>query len=261
MFSFLRITAPRGPSTGPAKTVPVFLMAGIAMFVVMVAGSIVGSMVGSMAAHAEDPVPVEITTVGLVCDGQFEVITGGVDAQAEEMFDGPVHLVLVARDGDFVEVRMQAFERGLLMPEEIFTLGGGLAAAGLDMADAGQAGGLTPVVVDDSHVMSGMADMIDQDDLMVEITATDLDVMLTQSLESGPVIRARVDGKPLVPTRESIARTDMYLDRISGAVTVNWTDNRVRDHKLPGAIRAAKILLRDEKIFTGSCKPVAQRTF
>ena len=106
-----------------------------------------------------------------------------------------------------------------------------------------------------------MADMIDQDDLMVEITATDIDVMLTQSLESGPVIRARVDGKPLVPTRESIARTDLYLDRISGAVTVNWTDNRVRDHKLPGAIRAAKIQLRDEKIFTGTCKPVAQRTF
>jgi len=257
MFSFLRITAPMGLSTGLAKTVPASLMAGIAMFVVMVAGS----MVGSMAAYAEDPVPVEITTVGLVCDGQFEVITGGVDTQAEEMFDGPVHLVLVARDGDFVEVRMQAFERGLLMPEEIFTLGGGLAAAGLDMADAGQAGGLTPVVVDDSQVMSGMADMIDQDDLMVEITATDLDVMLTQSLESGPVIRARVDGKPLVPTRESIARTDLYLDRISGAVTVNWTDNRVRDHKLPGAIRAAKIQLRDEKIFTGSCKPVAQRTF
>ena len=100
--------------------------------------------------------------------------------------------------------------------------------------------------------MSGMADMIDQDDLMVEITATDIDVMLTQSLESGPVIRARVDGKPLVPTRESIARTDLYLDRISAAVTVNWTDNRVRDHKLPGAIRATKIQLSDEKIFTGT---------
>ena len=32
--------------------------------------------------------------------------------------------------------------------------------------------------------MSGMADMIDQDDLMVEITATDIDVMLTQSLKA-----------------------------------------------------------------------------
>ena len=257
MFSFLRITTPMEPATGRANTVPALLMAGIAMLGV----SMAGLMAVSIAAHAEDPVPVEITTVGLVCDGQFEVITGGVDTQAEEMFDGPVHLALAARDGDFVEVRMQAFERGLLMPEEVFTLGGGLAAAGLDMADAGQAGGLMPVVADDSRSMSGMADMIDQDDLMVEITATDIDVMLTQSLESGPVIRARVDGKPLVPTRESIARTDLYLDRISGAVTVNWTDNRVRDHKLPGAIRAAKIQLRDEKIFTGTCKPVAQRTF
>ena len=229
MFSFLRITTPMEPATGRANTVPALLMAGIAMLGV----SMAGLMAVSIAAHAEDPVPVEITTVGLVCDGQFEVITGGIDTQAEEMFDGPVHLALVARDGDFVEVRMQVFERGLLMP----------------------------VVADDSRSMSGMADMIDQDDLMVEITATDIDVMLTQSLESGPVIRARVDGKPLVPTRESIARTDLYLDRISGAVTVNWTDNRVRDHKLPGAIRAAKIQLRDEKIFTGTCKPVAQRTF
>ena len=47
----------------------------------------------------------------------------------------------------------------------------------------------------------------------------------------------------------------MYLYRISGEVPVNWTDNRVRDHKLPGAIPAAKIQLRDEKIFTGACKP------
>ena len=125
MFSFLRITTPMEPATGRANTVPALLMAGIVMLGV--------SMAVSIAAHAEDPVPVEITTVGLVCDGQFEVITGGVDTQAEEMFDGPVHLALVARDGDFVEVRMQAFERGLLMPEEVFTLGGVLAAAGLDM--------------------------------------------------------------------------------------------------------------------------------
>ena len=73
--------------------------------------------------------------------------------------------------------------------------------------------------------------------------------------------RRRVDGKPLVPTRESIVHTDLYLDRISGAVTVNWIDKRVRDHKLPGNIRAAKIQLRDEKVFTGTCKPVAQPTF
>ena len=162
------------------------------------------------------------------------------------MFDGPVHLALVARDGDFVEVRMQAFERGLLMPEEVFTLGGGLAAAGLDMADAGQAGGLMPVVADDSRSMSGMADMIDQDDLMVEITATDIDVMLTEP-ESGPVIGRGLMANRWCPPARAL-RTDLYLDRISGAVTVNWTDNRVRDHKLPGAIRAAKMQLRDEKI-------------
>ena len=96
MFSFLRITTPMEPATGRANTVPALLMAGIAMLGV----SMAGLMAVSIAAHAEDPVPVEITTVGLVCDGQFEVITGGVDTQAEEMFDGPVHLALVARDGE-----------------------------------------------------------------------------------------------------------------------------------------------------------------
>ena len=86
MFSFLRVTTPMEPATGRANTVPALLMAGIAMLGV----SMAGLMAVSIAAHAEDPVPVEITTVGLVCDGQFEVITGGVDTQAEEMFDGPV---------------------------------------------------------------------------------------------------------------------------------------------------------------------------
>jgi len=65
-------------------------------------------------------------------------------------------------------------------------------------------------------------------------------------------VNHRFDGKPLLPTRESITRTDLYLYRISGAVTVNRTDDCVRNHKLPGAIRAAKIQLRDEKIFTGT---------
>ena len=143
-------------------------------------------------------------------------------------------------------------------PEQVFALGGGMLAGSLDTADASQLGATMAVVLDDSSTSTLPAG---NDDLMVEITATDIDVMLTQSLESGPVIKARVEGRPLVPTRESVATTELYLDRINGEVTVNWTDNRVRDHKLPGAIRAVKVQLRNEKIFTGSCQPVAQRAF
>ena len=158
-------------------------------------------------------------------------------------------------------MRAQAYERGILVPEQVFTLGGGVHAGMTDTAYAGLVGQTAALVLNDSTITKAPAMPENPDDLMVEITATDMDVMLTQSLESGPEIRARVDGKPLVMTRESIATTELFLDRINGDITMVWTENRVRDHKVPGAIRAAKVQLRNEKTFTGSCKPVAQQTF
>jgi hypothetical protein len=224
-----------------------------AMFALLVAGS------GIALAEKSSPPPPKIT--GLVCDGTFQLVTGSVDSSTEETFDGPVHLVLVDREGDFVEVRAQAYERGILVPEQVFTLGGGVHAGMTDTADAGLVGQAAALVLNDSTITKVPAMPENPDDLMVEITATDMDVMLTQSLEGGPEIRARVDGKPLVMTRESIATTELFLDRINGDITMVWTENRVRDHKVPGAIRAAKVQLRNEKTFTGSCKPVAQQTF
>jgi hypothetical protein len=58
-------------------------------------------------AEKSPPPPPRIT--GLVCDGTFQLITGGVDSSAEDTFAGPVHLVLVDREGAFVEVRAQAY--------------------------------------------------------------------------------------------------------------------------------------------------------
>jgi hypothetical protein len=135
-----------------------------------------------------------------------------------------------------------------------------------DTADAGLVGQAAALVLNDSTVTRAAALPTAPDDLMVEITATDMDVMLTQSLESGPEIRARVDGKPLVLTRESIATKELFLNRINGDITMVWTENRVHDHKVhdhkvPGAIRAAKVQLRNEKTFTGNCKPLAQQAF
>jgi hypothetical protein len=197
----------------------------------------------------------------LVCDGTFQLVTGSADSSTEEIFDGPVHLVLVDREGDFVEVRAQAYERGILVPEQVFTLGGGVHAGMTDTAYAGLVGQAAALVLNDSTITKAPAMPENPNDLMVEITATDMDVMLTQILESGPENRARVDGKPLVMTRESIATTELFLDRINGDITMVWTENRVCDHRVPGAIRAAKGQLRIEKTFAGSCKPVAQQTF
>lgn len=274
MFSFLRTISRTGSGSNPAAdqgggtsvTTSAIVAAGIGLMGIAglsgLAG-IAGLASSTAAAQADTPEPAVLKTVGLVCDGSFQVITGGVDSAVEEVFDGPAHLALTMRDNDFVGVTVQTFERGILMPEQVFALGGGMLAGSLDTADASQsggtmAGGTMAMVLDDSSTSTLPAG---NDDLMVEITATDIDVMLTQSLESGPVIKARVEGRPLVPTREIVATTELYLDRINGEVTVNWTDNRVRDHKLPGAIRAAKVQLRDEKIFTGSCQTVAQRAF
>ena len=147
------------------------------------------------------------------------------------------------------------------MPEQVFTLGGCVHAGMTDTADAGLVGQAAALVLNDSTITKASAMPKNPNDLMVEITVTDMDVMLTQSSESGPEIRARVDGKPLFMTCESIATTELFLDRINGDITMVWTENRVRDDKVPGAIRGAKVQLRNEKTFTGSCKPVAQKTF
>ena len=75
------------------------------------------------------------------------------------------------------------------------------------------------------------------------------------------MLRAKVDGKPLVPTRERVATVDMRLDRLDGSLSLVWSENLVKDHKIPGAIRASKVRLRDEKTYDARCMPVRQRTF
>ena len=95
----------------------------------------------------------------------------------------------------------------------------------------------------------------------LEISATDEAITLHQTIERGPMMRARVDGKPLVPTRERVATVDMRLDRIDGSLSLVWSENLVKDHKIPGAIRASKVRLRDEKTYDARCMPVRQRTF
>ena len=166
-----------------------------------------------------------------------------------------MHVALVEREGQFVEVRLQAYEGDMKMPlqthalmieaedEAVTTMTAvpGLMTAG-KLAGAENARTVTPA-----------------DELKIDATADA--ITLHQSTERGPIIRARVDGKPLVPTRELVATVDMRLDRINGSLSLVWGESRVKDHKIPGAIRPSKVQLSDEKSYEAVCMPVRQRTF
>ena len=170
-----------------------------------------------------------------------------------------MHVALVSHEGQFVEVRLQAYEGDMKMPLQTFAL----------MT-------IPEEVPEDETVVAATAipGLITSDKLAgaenarqeipadsLKIDATDDAITLRQSTEHGPIIRARVDGKPLVPTREVVATVDMRLDRIDGSLSLVWGESRVKDHKIPGAIRPSKIQLRDQKTYEAVCMPVRQRTF
>ena len=170
-----------------------------------------------------------------------------------------MHVALVENEGRFVEVRLQPYEGDVRMPVQTYAL-----TEVRDDAPADESGG--DVAAIPGLVTSGKlagadnaAQQMPADDLRIDATADA--ITLSQSTERGPIIRARVDGKPLVPTREVVATVTMRLDRIDGSLSLVWGESRVKDHKIPGAIRPSKIQLRDEKSYDAVCMPVRQRTF
>ena len=74
-------------------------------------------------------------------------------------------------------------------------------------------------------------------------------------------LKARVDGRPLVPTREKVETVEMRLDRSSGDLSLVWGEASVRNHRRPGAIRTSKVRLHNEKSYQAVCMPVRQRAF
>lgn len=215
------------------------------------APSVLSSVMLSSAALA--------SSVGLVCDGEYRTQAESVDSVAEDMFGGTMHVALVENEGRFVEVRLQPYEGDVRMPIQTYAL-----TEVRDDAPADESGG--DVAAIPGLVTSGKlagadnaAQQMPADDLRIDATADA--ITPSQSTERGPIIRARVDGKPLVPTREVVATVTMRLDRIDGSLSLVWGESRVKDHKIPGAIRPSKIQLRDEKSYDAVCMPVRQRTF
>ena len=206
---------------------------------------------------AGGPAAAKSSAVALVCDGEFRLQTARIDGMDETMFGGTMHVALVAEADSVVEIRLQSYEDGTKMPIQTFRLP--LVEEEPDLGDVAL---LFPELLEDEAAADDTAaPMPEPSPGILSIDTTAKQVLLQQTVESGPMMKARVDGKPLVSTREKIETVEMRLDRTSGDLSMVWSENSVRDHRRPGAMRASKVRLRDEKSYRAICMPVRQRTF
>ena len=206
---------------------------------------------------AGGPAAAKSSAVALVCDGEFRLQTARIDGTDETMFGGTMHVALVAEENSVVEVRLQSYEDGMKMPIQTFRLP--LVEEEPDLGDVAL---LFPKLLEDEDVAdedTAPAPVPSPGVLTIDTSAKQ--VVLQQTAESGPMMKARIDGRPLVPTRQKIETVEMRLDRTSGDLSMIWRENSVRDDRRPGAIRASKVRLRDEKSYRAVCMPVRQRTF
>lgn len=197
-------------------------------------------------------------SVALVCDGEFRFQRESVEGMTEVNFDGTMHVALVAEEDSVVEVRLQTFEDGTLTPVQTFAL-----PPAEEPPMTGDMAVLFPELAAQSLAdePDSAATEIDVTPGTLTIDTTDQEVVLRHVVESGPIIKARAKGRPLVPTREKVETIEMRLDRSSGDMNLVWGENSVRDHRRPGAIRISKVQLRDEKSYQAACTPVRQRAF
>ena len=198
-------------------------------------------------------------SVALVCDGEFQTQRASIEGTTEANFDGTMHVALVAEEDSVVEVRLQTFEDGQLTPVVTFAL-----PPVEEEPETGDMALLFPELLLDGPDEEPDAPVEAARDMTpgaLTIDTTDSEVVLRHVIESAPMMKARVDGRPLVPTREKIETFDMRLDRSSGNISIVWGEDSVRDHRRPGAIRTSKVRLHDEKSYQAVCMPVRQRAF
>jgi len=199
------------------------------------------------------------SSVALVCEGEFRLQRGSVEGVIEDRFIGTMHVVLLARDAAVVEIRLQTFEDGTRTPVQTFAL-----PVVEELPEVGEMTLLFPELFVDQPVKAAATPAAAKVGTIpgdLSIDTTDQEILLRQVVESGPILKARVDGRPLVPTRQKIETVEMWLDRTGSHVSLVWREDSVRDHKRPGAIRASKVQLGDEKSYQADCIPVRQRAF
>ena len=200
-----------------------------------------------------------MSAVALVCDGEFRTRRASIEGMTEASFAGTMHVALVADEDSVTAVRLQAFEDGkrtavqtyILPPEDEAPVTGDMALLFPELLADGPAEAAAEPVAFEPAATPGE----------LTIDTTDRQIVLRHMLESGPMMKAKVDGRPLVSTREKIETVEMRLDRSSGDISLVWGEDSVRDHRRPGAIRTSKVRLRDEKSYQAICMPVRQRAF
>jgi hypothetical protein len=218
--------------------------------------AVIGAAMASYALAATDGVA---ASVALVCDGEFRMQRASVEGVTEINSAGTMHVALVAEQDSVVEIRLQTFEDGKRTPVQTFALPPMEAEP-----ETGDMALLFPeLFIDATGEDDGASDLSEvvATPGTLTIDTSEREVVLRHVVESGPIIKARVNGRPLVPTREKIETIEMRIDRSSGDMNLVWGEDSVRDHRRAGAIRTSKIQLRDEKSYRAVCLPVRQRAF
>ena len=218
--------------------------------------AVIGAAMASYALAETDGVA---ASVALFCDGEFRTQRASVEGVTEINSAGTMHVALVAEQDSVVEIRLQTFEDGKRTPVQTFALPPMEAEP-----ETGDMALLFPeLFIDAMGEDDGASDLSEvvATPGTLTIDTSEREVVLWHVVESGPIIKARVNGRPLVPTREKIETIEMRIDRSSGDMNLVWGEDSVRDHRRAGAIRTSKIQLRDEKSYRAVCLPVRQRAF
>lgn len=208
---------------------------------------------------------VQAATIFLVCDGVFKTVTGmpenlrraeaadigtgaGIyaggsnvgqetftiaaalnqEVSVEDEFDGVFYLSIDSSGGVFNRLKLQPFERDIRLPSLEFE--------------------------PEETMLNGVMRSVD-------IVATDDELILTARSESGGMVEALVDGRPLTPTYEVVKDMSLRLNRFNGRLEIDWKDHEVRDYKPVGAIRSTKKRYSDIKRFEAMCKTMQERLF
>ena len=142
--------------------------------------------------------------------------------------DGTFYLSIDGSEGIFSRIKLQPFERDVRLPS-------------LD---------LQPEETMENGIMRS-----------VNIVANDDELLLSARSESGGLVEALVDGRPMTPTREIVKDMSLSLNRFNGRLEIEWKDHEVRDYKPVGAIRSTKKRYSDIKRFDAMCKTMQERLF
>ena len=75
-----------------------------------------------LAACFGVPAAVSASSIGLVCEGEYRTQEARIDSVAEDMFGATMHVLLVEHEGQFVELRLQAYEGDMKMPLQTYAV-------------------------------------------------------------------------------------------------------------------------------------------